>query len=121
MRIDDRHGVRVQYLEGDGAPVSVNAETTDLIGNASYSEIDLLAIPVARLDPEFLRLRSGVAGEVLGKAANYRVRIAIVGGIEQQIADSDALRDFVGESNRGRQIWFVPDEDALDARLAEAK
>lgn len=99
----------------------MNAETTDLIGNASYSEIDLLAIPVARLDPEFLRLRSGVAGEVLGKAANYRVRIAIVGGIEQQIADSDALRDFVGESNRGRQIWFVPDEDALDARLAEAK
>ena len=57
MRIDDRHGVRVQYLESDGAPVSANAETTDLIGNASYGEVDLLAIPVARLDPEFLRLR----------------------------------------------------------------
>ena len=57
---------------------------------------------------------------MLGKAANYRLRIAIVGEIAEQVAASDALRDFVGESNRGRQIWFVADEDALEARLAAA-
>jgi hypothetical protein len=34
------------------------------------------------------------------------------------LAESSALRDFVGESNHGGQLWFVADGDELARRLA---
>jgi len=52
------------------------------------------------------------------KFVNYRLRLVIVGDIAAYTAGSTALRDLVTESNRGKQIWFVPDLDALAARLA---
>ncbi|HEY4225945.1 MAG TPA: hypothetical protein VGM70_09040 [Pseudolysinimonas sp.] len=42
------------------------------------------------------------------------------GGIAQTKA-SDALSDRIREANRGRDILFVPDPDALEARLAREK
>jgi hypothetical protein len=60
-----------------------------------------------------------VAGEVVQKFVNYRLRLAIVGDLTTHLAVSAALRDFVRESNRGRQLWFVADDAELDARLAQ--
>ena len=48
---------------------------------------------------------------------NYRLKFAVLGDISEHVAASDALRDFVYESNNGRQIWFLPDEQALEQRL----
>ncbi|WP_244166023.1 DUF4180 domain-containing protein [Micromonospora saelicesensis] len=45
------------------------------------------------------------------------MRLAVVGDISAQLAESSALRALVHESNQGGQIWFVPDLDALDTRL----
>ncbi|MFI2373842.1 DUF4180 domain-containing protein [Streptomyces sp. NPDC018964] len=42
----------------------------------------------------------------------------IVGGIASRVADSDALRDFVREANRGTRMWFVADRAELERRLA---
>lgn len=61
MRIDDRDGVRVQYLDPDGTPIATSADTSDLIGNAWYQHVDVIAVPVSRLDPAFLTLRSQLA------------------------------------------------------------
>jgi len=46
--------------------------------------------------------------------------VAVVGDIAAHVEAGDALRDFVRESNRGTQLWFVPDVDALRARLSPA-
>ena len=43
--------------------------------------------------------------------------MAVVGDITTEIAASTALRDFVRESNRGTQLWFVADEAELTRRL----
>jgi hypothetical protein len=51
------------------------------------------------------------------KFVNYGVRLAIVGDISAHVAASTPFRDLVYESNRGRQVWFVADLDALDSRL----
>jgi hypothetical protein len=55
---------------------------------------------------------------VLQKAANYGFKFAVVGDIAAHVAASDALRDFVVESNRGTSIFFAPDMEALTERLA---
>jgi hypothetical protein len=72
---------------------------------------------MARFDPEFFRLRSGLAGEFVQKMVTYQRKLAIVGEISAKTAESDSLRDFVREANRGNALFFAPDIDALAAKL----
>ena len=75
------------------------------------------AVPSSRLGDDFFRLRTGIAGAFIQKFRNYSHRIAIVGDISRYVDASKPLHDFVYESNRGRDVLFVPDLDALAARL----
>lgn len=118
MRIDESSGIRVLHLPVDGPSISTPDDAADLVGDAWAHRASLVAVPVERLDPEFFQLKSRIAGEITQKLVNYRLRLAVVGDITEHVAKSDALRDFVWESNRGEQIWFVDDEAALAAKLA---
>jgi hypothetical protein len=89
----------------------------DLIAQALGEQADLVSVPAARLAPGFFDLRSGLAGEFAQKFVNYRVRLAVIGDISAQLDGSAALRAFVAESNRGRQLWFLPTQADLDDRL----
>jgi hypothetical protein len=73
---------------------------------------------VHRLDPSFFQLRSGFAGAVLQKLANYRFELAVVGDISAHTESSTAFRDFVREANRGSAVLFCADLPALGERLA---
>jgi len=119
MRIDDRSGIRVLHLDADGEPISTPDDAADLVGSAWSHQAALIALPVERLDPEFFRLRSGIAGEITQKLVNYRLQLAVIGDITEQLGKSDALRDYVRESNWGDHIWFLENEDALDVKLAD--
>ena len=92
-------------------------DARDVIQETFGTGIELAVVPVERLDPDFFVLRSGVAGVFVQKLVQYRLRLAVVGDISAQVAASDALRDWVREVNRGRDILFVPDIAALEARL----
>ncbi|MGH8791572.1 MAG: DUF4180 domain-containing protein [Stackebrandtia sp.] len=118
--VDRRHGVTVLAVPEDGPALTKAADFLDLVGDAMGNEADMVTVPVGRLTDEFFRLRSGLAGEVVQKFVNYRVRLTVVGDLSRRTADGSALSAFVAESNRGRQLWFVPDEAALDDRLSRA-
>lgn len=119
MRIDDSNpDFVVQFEDAVGPVIARTDDAMDLIGNASYSGVSLVVLPQSRLHPEFFRLSSLLAGDILQKFVNYRVRLAVVGDIHTHIEASDALRDFVWESNRGDHVWFLDHEAALEARLA---
>lgn len=65
------------------------------------------------IDGSFFELRSGLAGEMLQKVVNYRLRLAIVGDFS--IYESKSLKAFIAESNRSNTIMFVNTiEEALD-------
>jgi hypothetical protein len=116
-----RHGSTVLVLPADGPAIAGGQDVLDLIGDAYGHQADLLAVPVGRLDPGFFRLSTGIAGEVLQKFVNYQLRLAVVGDLSPQLAESSALRAFVHESNNGRHVWFVEDLDELDAKLAKLR
>ena len=67
----------------------------------------VIVIPVECLDDEFFQLRTRIAGELLQRFVQYQRRIAIVGDISRHLAESSALRAFVNESNRGKDVWFL--------------
>jgi hypothetical protein len=91
---------------------------TDLIGELYGAGTRIVAIPLSRLGPDFLRLSSGVAGEVLQKLVNYHQQVAVVGDVGEAAQANGPLRDFVRESNRGRTVWFVRDLDELETKLS---
>lgn len=109
--------VTVLRLAADGPPVRDERDATDLIGDAFGAGAAWVVVPVERFEDDFFRLSTRVAGGIVQKFATYRVGLAVVGDISRHIADSDSLRDFVRESNRGGQLWFLADGAAFDARL----
>jgi hypothetical protein len=111
------HGIPTLILPEDGPAVGTQLDAGDLVGAAMEHGADLLVVPAGRIAAEFWTLRSGVAGELLQKLVNYRLRLAVVGDITAPVEASTALRDLVRESNRRRDAWFLPDLDALDERL----
>ena len=108
---------RVLVLPRTGPSLGAS-EANDLVGDAWGYDASVVAVPVERLDPAFFQLSSGVAGEITQKIVNYRLHLAVVGDVSEHVAASDALRAFVVESNRGRHVWFVADDDELTQRLA---
>ena len=110
------------YVCADAGPcLAEYANLTELIGEAFGAGATLVAIPLARLGPNFLRLSSGVAGEVLQKLVNYRFHPVIVGDVAEAAAASAPLADFIRESNRGRTVWFVGGLAALEAKMTASQ
>ncbi|WP_437050893.1 DUF4180 domain-containing protein [Streptomyces sp. enrichment culture] len=112
------HGVKVLVCGADGRELSGGDTALELIGDAMGCHAEVVAVPVDRVADAFFTLRSGVAGDVVQKFANYRIRLVVVGDITARVAASEALRDFVREANRGDQVWFVTDRPELEQRLA---
>ncbi|WP_404193989.1 DUF4180 domain-containing protein [Streptomyces tauricus] len=111
------HDVPVFLCAAEGEPIAGERKALDLIGDASYQGARWVVVPAERLDETFFRLSTRVAGDIVGKFANYRLGLVILGDISRHTADSSALRDFVRECNRGRQTWFVADAGELEERL----
>jgi hypothetical protein len=114
-------GHPVLLCSEQGPKISAEADAVDLMGVLWGREVDWLVLPKVRLSDDFLRLRTGLAGAVIQKFVTYRVRLAVVGDLSAEIAGSDALGDFVRESNAGAHVWFVPDLAVLEERLGKLR
>jgi hypothetical protein len=110
-------GHAVFVCAGDGPSLAEDRALSDLMGELFSSGAHLVAVPLPRLGPDFLRLSTGVAGHVLQKLVNYRFQIAVLGDVSDAAAKSEPLRDFIRESNRGKNVWFAEDLEALEAKL----
>jgi hypothetical protein len=110
MRIGD---IEIAEVLGEGVLVSSAADALDVLAGVGCDRVILHA---ANLSPDFFRLATGVAGEIMQKFVNYRVRLAVVGGVGD--TRSEALQALVRESRRGGPVVFADTlEDAID-RLA---
>ena len=58
---------------------------------------------------DFFILSTGLAGEILQKVINYQTKFAIYGDYSKYT--SKPLKDFIYESNNGRDIFFVKNEE----------
>lgn len=77
----------------------------DLIGNVYYQGFDNVIVHEKNITPEFFDLSTKIAGEILQKFSNYKMRLAIVGNFDSY--ESKSFKDFIYESNKYGQINFV--------------
>lgn len=110
-------GAQVLRCAVEGGVLACEADINDFIGTAFSHQADVVAIPVERLGPDFVKLSTGLAGATFQKMVNYHLKCAIVGDISQALERSGPLRDFVRETNKGNSIWFVSGFEALREKL----
>jgi hypothetical protein len=79
-------------------------DALDCMASAACEGCLGIIVPKECLPEAFFQLKTGFAGEVLQKFTNYRMRIAVIGDFGGYASKS--LRDFIYESNNGRQVFF---------------
>jgi len=76
-----------------------------------------IAINKEAIAEEFFILSKGIAGEILQKFINYQIKFAIIGDYSKYT--SKPLKDFIYESNNGKDIFFVTDENEAIKMLSK--
>lgn len=103
--IHNTGGILIAEIAPEGFLISNTQDGVDLLGNMYFENIDKVIIHKASLTPDFFDLKNGIAGDILQKFSNYRVRLAIVGDFLE--FKSKSLIDFMYECNKRKQIVFV--------------
>lgn len=95
--------------------IKTGTDLLDLMAEAVYSgNATGILIGQNSLPEEFFDLKTGLAGDMLQKCSNYRMKLAVIGDFSGY--ESRALRDFIRECNRGTLIFFKGTEaEALEA------
>ncbi len=86
----------------------------DLILSVSYqTDVRRIVINKEAMGDEFFILSTGLAGEILQKFIHYQVKVAMYGDYSRYT--SKPLKDFIYESNHGKDIFFTgTKEEAID-------
>jgi hypothetical protein len=100
--IDD---IKIAELTSENVLINKTEDGLDLLGNLYFQGFDRILINERDIHPVFFDLKSGMAGELLQKFSNYRVRLAIVGDFSKY--KSKRLKEFIFECNKLGHIHFV--------------
>jgi hypothetical protein len=108
------NGTKIAVIHSDHILISDVQSALDLMATVRYEcDSDSVVLYKSALADDFFKLETKLAGEVLQKFINYQFRIAIVGDFS--IYNSKSLKDFIYESNKGRNVFFVSTlEEALN-------
>jgi hypothetical protein len=107
MKIEPHNtsGATIGEVISDNYIIKYIDDGLDLLGNLYFQGFDSIILYEKTIIPDFFDLKSGIAGEILQKFSNYRIRLAIVGDFSKY--QSKSLNNFIYESNKGKQINFV--------------
>lgn len=87
----------------------------DSMAEARLNGSDRMIIHQSSFHQDFFELKTKVAGEILQKFSNYRMKLAIIGDFSG--FKSKSLKEFIRESNRTGIINFVGSLDEALIRL----
>ena len=79
-------------------------DVLDLFGELYGQYYDGIILYERNITPDFFDLQTKLAGEILQKFSNYRIRLVIVGDWSKYTSRS--LEAFICESNRGKTVNF---------------
>lgn len=110
----EKNGVSCAVVQSSEKVITDAQSALDLLMTAKYEAgTKNIAIAKELIASDFFILSTGLAGEILQKYVNYGGRIAIYGDFSHYT--SKPLKDFIYESNRGKDVFFVKTEaDAVD-------
>lgn len=107
---------RIALVSQVDQPIDSEQAALDFFLGLSYGEnVQHFVLGKDCFPPSFYDLKTGLAGAILQKIVNYRLRLAIVGDFSGYT--SQALQDFIYECKKGRHIAFLATEQEALAFL----
>ncbi len=98
---------QIAAVSSDDLLITNVQSALDLIMTVKYeTDCTNIAINKEAITDDFFILSTCLAGEILQKFINYGVRFAIYGDFSEYT--SKPLKDFMYESNKGKDIFFQP-------------
>ena len=106
----EKNGIACAVVNSNEIVITDAQSALDVLMSAKY-DIGTKNIVVDKklITEDFFILSKGFAGEILQKYVNYGGRIAIYGDYSHYT--SKALKDFIYESNKGKDVFFVATRD----------
>ncbi len=114
IKTTTKNGVVCAIIESDSIVITNTQSALDILMSAKYeANTKNIVIDKKLITEDFFILSRGLAGEILQKYINYGGRIAIYGDYSRYT--SKPLKDFIYESNKGKDIFFVSTkEEAIE-------
>lgn len=110
----EKNGILCAIVDSDEPLITDTQSALDVLMTAKYEAgTKNIVISKELIVEDFFILSTGLAGEILQKYINYGGRIAIYGDYSHYT--SKPLHDFIYESNKGKDVFFVgTQEEAID-------
>lgn len=116
-KIDCGGGI-IAVVSSDSKVITDVDSALDLLMSAKYdADTKYIVVDKKLIVEDFFVLSSGLAGEILQKYINYGGKIAIYGDYSHYT--SKPLKDFIYESNKGRDIFFVATKEEAIQKIRE--
>ncbi len=109
--IIENNNLKYIYLDSGGAVIKSEHDALDLITYCFEAETNLLLIDGERFSEDFYRLKTGLAGAVLQKLAQYNIKTAV---IFENTNIKGKFADFMIESNRGEMFNSFIDKNSAE-------
>ncbi len=105
LKLHNTGKISIAELADPDTIISSVQDAVDLLGESYFSGCSGIIVREENLHPDFFRLHTNLAGDILQKFSNYQMKLAVVGDFSK--FKSKSLLDFFRESNRGNRIFFV--------------
>ena len=105
LKFTEIPGGRIAEVIAEDIVIRTAQDVLNIMADAGYHDARSIIVHRHQLTPDFFELRTGLAGEILQKFSNYRMRLAIIGDFSNE--SSKSLRDFIYESNKAGRIVFT--------------
>ena len=110
IKVIERNGVKCAAVTGPEKLITDAQSALDVLMSAKYEAgTKNIVIDKKLVAEDFFILSTGLAGEILQKYINYGGRIAFYGDYSRYT--SKPLKDFIYESNKGKDVFFASSED----------
>lgn len=122
--------MKIEHLNMDGIDIAVVSSDEMVIADVQ-SALDLamtvkyetgaanIVIDKKLIGEDFFILSTRLAGEILQKFVNYRVKMAVYGDYSRYT--SKPLKDFIYETNQGKDFFFVSTKEEALQKLTQAQ
>lgn len=114
------NGIDIAVISSDETVITDVQSALDLAMTVKY-ETGAVNIVIGKklICEDFFILSTKLAGEILQKFINYRVKMAVYGDYSRYT--SKPLKDFIYESNKGKDFFFVSTKEDAIQRLTQAQ
>ncbi|SET45136.1 protein of unknown function [Natronincola peptidivorans] len=100
------NNVEIAFVSSNEILINDVQSALDLMATVNFeADCNRIILNKSAICEDFFRLRTLLAGEILQKFINYKIKIAIVGDFSMY--SSNSLEDFIYECNKGKDIFFL--------------